>query len=149
MDFRPAPIRDTVITEVQSIPGGRAHIARVFCQDELPSAELERNFVQTTVQFSPRVATLRGMHLRLASHEEVKLVRYTHGAAFDVVVDLRSGSPSYLQRHGEELRADTYTTVWIPEGSTHGFVMIEPDSRQTLTNNSDPTVSGVTVTNAQ
>jgi dTDP-4-dehydrorhamnose 3,5-epimerase len=128
MEFRPASIRDMAIVEVQPIADHRGHFARVFAQEEFAAAGLERAFVHGNIQFSPRPGTLRGMHLQAPPHEEVKLVRCTRGAVFDVVVDLREGSPTYRQWHGEELRAEAYTTIWVPEGCAHGFVTLEPDS---------------------
>lgn len=100
----------------------------MWCRTELGDAGLARQWEQANVQFSPRPGTLRGMHYQRPPHDEVKLVRCTRGAVFDVAVDLRPESPTYLRWHGAELTASNYRTMWVPEGCAHGFVTVEPDS---------------------
>jgi len=72
--------------------------------------------------------TLRGMHYQIAPHAEVKLVRCTKGAMYDVIIDLREGSPTFLRHVGVELTADNHRALYIPEGFAHGFMTLEDNS---------------------
>jgi dTDP-4-dehydrorhamnose 3,5-epimerase len=71
---------------------------------------------------------MRGLHYQVPPHSEIKLVRCTSGAVFDVAVDLRPDSPTYRHWSGTELRAENHTSVWVPKGCAHGYVTLEPDS---------------------
>jgi len=128
VEFRATPIPDLTVIQPSPIVDHRGHFARVWCIEEFAQAGLDFEFVQANVQFSPRAGTLRGMHFQREPHQEVKLVRCTRGAAYDVVVDLRPDSPAYRSWHAEVLRADEYTTLWVPEGCAHGYLTLEPDS---------------------
>lgn len=122
------PLPGVFVVEPSPIEDHRGHFARVWCRTELGDAGLTRDWEQANVQFSPRQGTLRGMHYQRPPHDEVKLVRCTRGAVFDVAVDLRTDSPTYRRWHGAELTASNYRTMWVPEGCAHGFVTLEPDS---------------------
>ena len=76
----------------------------------------------------PAVGAVRGLHFQLAPHAEMKLVRCLKGRVWDVAVDLRAGSPTFLQWHAETLSPDTMRMIVIPEGFAHGFQVLEPDS---------------------
>ena len=80
-----------------------------------------RPFVQDNHSCS-QAGVLRGLHYQLNPHAQGKLVRVTQGAAFDVAVDIRKGSPTFGQWVGVELNADNHRQLWIPEGFAHGFV---------------------------
>ena len=99
----------------------RGAFARRFCADEFRTLGLETDFVQRSISFNRRAGTLRGMHFQTPPHLEAKVVRCTRGAIFDVMVDLRQGSPTYGQWHGEELNADNRLMLYIPKGFAHGF----------------------------
>lgn len=86
-----------------------------------------RPFVQDN-HSSSRAGVLRGLHYQLPPHPQGKLVRVTRGAAFDVAVDLRRGSPAFGQWVGVELTADNHRQLWIPEGFAHGFLALEDDT---------------------
>lgn len=107
----------------------RGAFARRFCADEFRELGLETDLVQHSISFNVRAGTLRGMHFQSPPHLETKLVRCTRGAIFDVMVDLREGSPTYGQWHGEELSADNRMMLYIPKGFAHGF--------QTLADNTE------------
>lgn len=83
-----------------------------------------RPFVQDNHSCS-QAGVLRGLHYQLNPHAQGKLVRVTHGAAFDVAVDIRQGSPTFGQWVGVELNADNHRQLWIPEGFAHGFVALQ------------------------
>jgi dTDP-4-dehydrorhamnose 3,5-epimerase len=99
----------------------RGAFARRFCANEFRALGLETDLVQRSISFNARAGTLRGMHFQNAPHLEAKIVRCTRGAIFDVMVDLREGSPTYGQWHGEKLSADDRRMFYIPKGFAHGF----------------------------
>jgi dTDP-4-dehydrorhamnose 3,5-epimerase len=84
--------------------------------------------MQANIGFSKYRGTLRGLHYQLFPHAEVKLVRCTSGALFDVIVDLRSESPTFRQWLGTELRAKDYRMLYVPEGFAHGYLTLENDT---------------------
>lgn len=106
----------------------RGFFARTWCSREFPEHGLRANFDQASISFNEIAGTLRGMHYQVAPHGEVKLVRCTAGAIFDVVVDLRPDSPTYLQWQGEVLSAENRAALYIPEQCAHGFVTLEDKS---------------------
>ena len=103
------------------MPTNAARFARRFCADEFRALGLEADLVQRSISFNARAGTLRGMHYQTPPHLEAKIVRCTRGAIFDVMVDLREGSPTYGQWHGEKLSADNRLMFYIPKGFAHGF----------------------------
>jgi dTDP-4-dehydrorhamnose 3,5-epimerase len=107
--------------EPQAIADERGAFARRFCAETFRANGLESDLVQRSVSFNLRTGTLRGMHFQAPPHLEAKLVRCTRGLVYDVMVDLRAGSPTYGQWHGEELSADNRMMLYIPKGFAHGF----------------------------
>lgn len=99
----------------------RGAFARRFCTDEFRAHGLESDLVQRSISINLRAGTIRGIHFQARPHLETKIVRCTRGAIFDVLVDLRKGSPTYGQWHGEELSADNHCMFYIPKGFAHGF----------------------------
>jgi dTDP-4-dehydrorhamnose 3,5-epimerase len=106
----------------------RGSFTRTFCADEFEARGLEPRLAQCSVSVNDRRGTLRGMHLQLAPSEETKVVRCTRGAIFDVVIDLRAGSPTLGKWLGLELRAHVGRSVYIPVGCAHGFLVLEDDT---------------------
>jgi dTDP-4-dehydrorhamnose 3,5-epimerase len=107
--------------ETEVVVDWRGGFGRRFCADEFRARGLETDFVQRSISVNNRAGTLRGMHYQAPPHLETKIVRCTRGAIFDVMVDLREGSPTYGQWHGEELSADNHLMFYIPKGLAHGF----------------------------
>jgi dTDP-4-dehydrorhamnose 3,5-epimerase len=107
--------------ELQLIVDERGAFGRRFCADEFRARGLEGDLVQRSISVNLRAGTVRGMHFQLPPHLEAKVVRCTRGSIFDVMVDLRDGSPTYGQWHGEELSADNHLMLYIPKGFAHGF----------------------------
>jgi dTDP-4-dehydrorhamnose 3,5-epimerase len=106
----------------------RGFFARAFCRREFEQHGLNPDVVQCNLSVSAQAGTLRGMHFQLPPHEEAKLVRCTRGALFDVALDLRPGSPSYLRWVGVELTAENRRQLYVPEGCAHGFQSLAPDT---------------------
>ena len=84
--------------------------------------------VQANVSFSRIKGTMRGLHYQVAPHAETKLIRCTHGAIFDVVVDIEPESPTFMQWLSIELTADNYKMLYVPEGVAHGFLTLEDNT---------------------
>jgi dTDP-4-dehydrorhamnose 3,5-epimerase len=121
MIFHPLHLRGAYRIEPQLIADDRGAFARRFCADEFRALGLEADLAQRSVSINRRAGTLRGMHFQLPPHLETKTVRCTRGAIFDVLVDLRKGSPTYGRWHSEELSADNRMILYIPQGFAHGF----------------------------
>ena len=125
--FLPTDLPGAFIVELDRREDDRGYFARTWCQREFEDAGLNPTLVQSSVSFSPRRGTLRGMHWQAAPHSETKLVRCTRGAIWDVIIDLRPESPTYTQHFGVELSEDSGRALYIPEGMAHGFVTLAND----------------------
>lgn len=121
MIFHPLNLAGAYRIEPQLIVDERGAFARRFCADEFRAHGLESDLVQRSISINARAGTIRGMHFQMAPHLEAKVVRCTRGAIFDVIVDLRDGSPTYGQWCGEKLSADNHLMLYIPMGFAHGF----------------------------
>jgi dTDP-4-dehydrorhamnose 3,5-epimerase len=112
------------VIELERHSDDRGFFARSFCVDELARAGLHTEFPQGNVSFNARRHTLRGMHYQAAPHGEVKIVGCTAGAIYDVVVDLRVGSPTRLSWCAVELTPASGAQLYIPAGFAHGFLTL-------------------------
>ena len=121
MLFEPTPIPGVFVVALQRVEDDRGSFARSWCRHEFQSQGLNADLVQCNVSFNRRKGTLRGMHFQNAPHAEAKLVRCTRGAIYDVVVDLRSDSPTFTRWAAFELTPDNGRMIYIPEGCAHGF----------------------------
>ena len=106
----------------------RGLFARTYCADELRANGLDPRVAQCSSSFNRRAGTLRGLHYQRRPHGEVKLVRCTMGAIFDVVVDLRPESRTYCRWVGVDLTAENRRALYIPEDCAHGFLTLVDDS---------------------
>lgn len=121
MQFHPTRLDGAWLIELTPAKDERGAFVRTFCEREFGDRGLETRFVQHSLSINTHKGTLRGMHFQRAPHEEVKLVRCPRGAIWDVIIDLRPGSPSYLQWQGFELSAENGMQLYVPEGFAHGF----------------------------
>jgi dTDP-4-dehydrorhamnose 3,5-epimerase len=126
--FRETPIKGAFVIELEMHHDSRGFFARSYCHDEFARAGLNPRVVQCNVSHSRQRGTLRGMHYQQAPHHEAKLVRCTAGAVYDVVIDLRRESETWLQHYGVQLDADNRLMLYVPEGVAHGFVTLEDDT---------------------
>ncbi|MGH8001736.1 MAG: dTDP-4-dehydrorhamnose 3,5-epimerase [Brasilonema sp.] len=99
----------------------RGFFARTFCQEEFSAHGLKPTIAQCNLAFNYKKGTLRGMHYQVAPATEVKLVRCTHGAIYDVIIDLRPESPTYKLHIGVELTAQNRRALYVPEMFAHGY----------------------------
>jgi dTDP-4-dehydrorhamnose 3,5-epimerase len=119
--FVPTKLDGAYVIEPERHEDERGFFARTWAGEEFAEHGLVSELSQCSVSRNNKAGTLRGMHLQTAPHEEAKLVRCTAGAIFDVIVDLRSGSPTHAEWVGVELAADTARALFIPKGFAHGF----------------------------
>ena len=117
-----------VVVETTSLADHRGAFARLFDEPALVAVIGTRRIVQINHSRTSRVGTVRGMHFQYPPHAETKMVRCLKGRVWDVAVDLRAGSSTFLQWHAEELAPDTARMLLVPEGCAHGFQVLEPES---------------------
>ena len=114
--------------ELEPAEDERGSFARSFCEEEFKKHGLNAHIVQCNVSYNRYKGTLRGMHFQTAPHEEAKLVSCTRGAMYDVILDLRKGSSTYLKWISIELSDENGNMLYIPEGFAHGFQTTENDT---------------------
>ncbi len=125
--FQPTALSGLFVAQRQVLADSRGKFSRMYCLDELRQVGFERNITQINYSCTSSKGTIRGLHFQYPPHAEAKIVSCLQGEVFDVAVDLRQDSPTFLQWHGEILSADNDKSLCIPEGFAHGF--------QTLTDN--------------
>src|SRR4030067_1130690 len=131
MIFRETRLKGAFIIEVEKREDDLGFFARTWCKKEFEEHGLTANMVQSNISFNKRKGTLRGMHYQGAPYGEVKLVRCTMGSLYDVLVDLRPESRTYLQWLGVELTSVNHKMVYIPEGFAHGYQTLEDNGEVT------------------
>jgi dTDP-4-dehydrorhamnose 3,5-epimerase len=117
-----------MVVELERHEDERGFFARIWDPGELGSAGMTPDLAQASISRSTRAGTLRGMHFQASPHEEAKLVRCVRGAIFDVVLDLRPDSTTYLAWYGVRLDEDNGKALYVPEGCAHGFQTLVQDS---------------------
>ena len=128
MQFEPTAIAGAFIIRMQPQVDDRGSFARSFCEAEFAAAGIDFRIVQLNLSRNPQAHTLRGMHGQQPPHEEAKLVQCVRGRIFDVAIDLRQGSSSYLAHVGVDLDASGDRLLYIPPGCLHGFLTLVGDS---------------------
>ena len=101
---------------------------RLYCEKELSSVIGDRRIVQINFSQTNAVGAVRGMHFQRSPFAEMKLIRCIKGCVWDVAVDLRTGSPTFLQWQAVKLSAENAQMIVIPEGCAHGFQVLDPES---------------------
>ena len=129
MKFVPIPLPGAYLIGLEPFKDERGWFARTYCKDEFSSIGHDREWLQLNHSFTGNKGTIRGMHYQLPPFTEIKLVRCIAGAVFDVVIDLRKDSATFLQWFGVELSAANQQMIYIPDGFAHGF--------QSLTENTE------------
>jgi dTDP-4-dehydrorhamnose 3,5-epimerase len=126
--FHATPLDGAFVVEQERRRDERGFFARTWAVEELAARGLDTRVAHMNTSLNTRAGTLRGLHLQAPPHAEAKLVRATRGAIWDVAVDLRRDSPSYLRWHAVGLDADNGLGYFIPAGCAHGFVTLADDS---------------------
>ena len=131
MIFTETKLPGAYLIDIKKLEDSRGFFARGWCQKEFKEHGLVPRIVQANISYNVRKGTLRGMHYQIAPYGETKLIRCVRGALYDVIIDLRTDSPTYMQWLGVELSAENYQMLYVPEGFGHGF--------QTLVDNTEAT----------
>lgn len=121
MKFVETNLEGAVIVELDKHEDDRGFFARQWCQKEFEAAGLIPTVVQANISSNKLKGTLRGMHFQQIPYEETKLIRCTRGALFDVIIDLRAESSTYLEWFGVKLTEENYKMLYVPKGCAHGF----------------------------
>jgi dTDP-4-dehydrorhamnose 3,5-epimerase len=127
MIFTPVPLAGAFVITPEPKMDARGFFARSWCREEARAHGIEVAWVQSNISYNRRRGTLRGMHYQ-APDAEAKLVRVTRGAIFDVIVDLRASSPTYLKHFAIELSAGERNLLFVPKGFAHGFLSLEDET---------------------
>ena len=128
MKFIPTILNGSFTIQLDPINDERGWFARYFCKKEFSTIGHNKEWVQMNHSFSLKKGTLRGMHFQKPPYSEIKLVRCIQGSVFDVIIDLRKDSPTFLKWFGTELSAENKLMMYIPEGFAHGFQTLEDNS---------------------
>ena len=128
MIFSETILKGAYIIEPDWHEDPRGSFARVFCQQEFIAHGLKPIVAQANNASNLKRGTLRGIHYQFPPEAETKYVRCTRGGIFDVIVDLRPESPSYLQHIGAELSADNQRGLYVPERFGHGYITLVDDT---------------------
>jgi len=128
MKFNETKIKDLYIAELEPFSDDRGFFARAYCNKELERINIEKPIKQINHSSTSTVGAIRGMHYQNTPYAEIKMVRCIVGEVFDVAVDLRKDSDTFLQWHGEYLNSKNFKMMVIPEGFAHGFQVTKPNS---------------------
>lgn len=121
MKFKQLPLDGAFLVSLEKRCDERGMFARTYCKNEFGAHGIVIDIVQSNISTNERAGTVRGMHFQRAPHAEIKLVRCIRGAIFDVIVDIREGSPTYGQWYGVELSEDNGLLIVVPDGFAHGY----------------------------
>jgi dTDP-4-dehydrorhamnose 3,5-epimerase len=126
--FKPTGLAGAYLIHLEPRVDERGLFARAFCAQEFGAQGLETSYVQSNISTNARAGTVRGLHFQRAPQAEVKLVRCVKGAIYDVVVDMRAGSPTYLRWFGAELSDTNGVAMYVPKGFAHGYQALSDDA---------------------
>jgi dTDP-4-dehydrorhamnose 3,5-epimerase len=141
MQFQETPLCGAFVVKPNRLEDERGFFARSWCRDEFARQGLNSELSQCNISYNAHRGTLRGMHYQRHPHGEVKLVRCTMGTIYDVIIDLRGQSPTFMKWFGIELSAENRQMLYIPEDFAHGFLTLS-DGAEVFYQMSTPFVSG-------
>ena len=127
MIFTETKLSGAFIIDLEQRGDNRGFFARTFCAREFEEHGLKTTVAQANMSYNHRKATLRGMHYQLPPAAETKLIRCVRGGIYDVIIDLRPESPTYMQHIGVELTQDNHRALYVPEMFAHGFITLADD----------------------
>jgi dTDP-4-dehydrorhamnose 3,5-epimerase len=128
MKFNKTKFPGVYVIEPEKHGDNRGFFARAFCVNEYGEYMLDNKIVQVNNSLSAEKGTLRGMHYQLFPKAETKILRCIKGSIYDVIIDLRKDSPTFLDWYGVELSADNRKMLYVPKGFAHGFITLEDDT---------------------
>jgi dTDP-4-dehydrorhamnose 3,5-epimerase len=126
-DFLPTPLAGVLAVQRRPMADTRGFLSRIYCTEEFAAVGVQKPLAQVNHTLTRRIGTVRGMHFQRPPHAETKLVSCLRGEVFDVAVDVRRRSPTFLQWHADILSAANQRSLLIPEGFAHGFQTLTDD----------------------
>lgn len=127
MTFSPTPLKGSYIIQPERLTDDRGWFARTYCANEFSQIGHTDEWVQMNHSYTAKKGTIRGMHYQLQPFQEIKLVRCVRGKVFDVIVDIRKNSPTFLKWFSAELSGEKLNMLYIPDGFAHGFQALSDD----------------------
>jgi dTDP-4-dehydrorhamnose 3,5-epimerase len=131
MIYNETNVKGSYVIEPDRFDDERGFFSKIWDHKEFAQRGLSTDFAQFNLAYNHKAGTLRGMHFQAAPNEEVKLVRCTRGSVYDVIIDLRPASPTYLRWAGVELTQDNYRTFYVPKGCAHGYITLVDNAEVT------------------
>jgi dTDP-4-dehydrorhamnose 3,5-epimerase len=128
MRFTETPLKGAYLIDLEKREDERGFFARLYCEKEFEQHGLATKFVQINDSLNSQRGTLRGLHYQLPPSGEAKIVRCLRGSFFDVIVDIRPKSSTFLKFFGYELTAENRTMMYVPVGFAHGFLTTSDDA---------------------
>jgi dTDP-4-dehydrorhamnose 3,5-epimerase len=128
MKFTETALSGVYLIDIEPIGDSRGFFSRFWCGKEFEAQGLSFEVAQINVSHNAEAGTMRGLHYQSEPHAEAKVVACTSGRVFDVAVDVRPGSPTYLQWIGVELNSEDRQMLYIPQGFAHGYQTLEKDT---------------------
>jgi dTDP-4-dehydrorhamnose 3,5-epimerase len=128
MTFKETPLKGAYIIELNPFSDERGMFMRTYCKNEFAAIGHDKEFVQFNQSVTLHTGTIRGMHYQVPPFSEIKLLRCIRGSVFDVIIDLRQDSPTFLQHFSVELNERNMLSLYIPQGFAHGFQTLEDNT---------------------
>ncbi|MCX5796843.1 MAG: dTDP-4-dehydrorhamnose 3,5-epimerase [Elusimicrobia bacterium] len=128
MIFKALPLQGAFLIRPEKKGDTRGRFFRIFCMKEFARIGQKKPFAQINHSQTAKSGTVRGLHFQYPPDAETRLVKCIRGKVYDVVVDIRRGSPTFLKWHGEFLSAANSCMLYLPEGFAHGFQTMEPNT---------------------
>ena len=129
MKFIETPLSGAYVIELEPFRDERGLFARTFCKREFAQINHNKEFVQFNHSQTAQKGTLRGMHYQIPPSAEIKLIRCIRGSVFDVIIDIRENSPTFLKYFGVTLSENNMKMIYVPEGFAHGFQTLEDNAQ--------------------
>jgi dTDP-4-dehydrorhamnose 3,5-epimerase len=126
-EFTQLPLTGLFLVKRKRMGDSRGYLERLFCARELAETGWTESIAQINQTYTAKAGTIRGMHFQYPPHAEKKLVMCLRGRVYDVAIDIRKDSPTFLKWHGEILSPEASNALLIPEGFAHGFQTLTPD----------------------
>jgi dTDP-4-dehydrorhamnose 3,5-epimerase len=128
MKFIDTSIKGLYSIQFEPILDNRGKFYRIYCKNEFEKINHHKEIVQINQSFTIQKGSIRGMHFQYPPKTEIKMIRCTKGSVFDVAVDLRAASPTFLKWHGQILSESNLEMLYVPEGFAHGFQTLEDNT---------------------
>ena len=128
MEFSETKLKGSFIIETNPLKDSRGFFDLLFCEDELKEVGFKKKIVQVNRSFTNGKGTVRGLHYQNVPYTETKIIRCVKGAVFDIIVDVRKKSKTFLQWFAVELNSENDKMIYIPDGFAHGFQTLEENT---------------------